>query len=258
MSAAQHRVAITDWTFADLAIEKHLLGLDDIEVVSNQCKTEPELISLVSDADAVITQFARINANVIGAMTRARAIVRYGIGVDNVDLEAARSRNIPVCNIPDYCMDEVADHTLAFILGTIRQIAPNTIHLHEGKWGLPVPLTAMQTLNNLTVGVIGFGRIGREVVRRLLAFKCRVLLFDPVVPAAEVVKVGAEPAGTLEELLTQSDIVTVHCPSMPQTRRMFNAAAFARMKPGAIFINVSRGDLVDSGALVSAPAERQA
>jgi phosphoglycerate dehydrogenase-like enzyme len=149
-------------------------------------------------------------------------------------------------------MDEVADHTLAFILATIRQIVPNTIHLHEGKWGLPVPLTAMQTLKNLTVGVIGFGRIGREVVRRLLAFKCRVLLFDPLVPAAEVAKAGAEAAGSMEALLTQSDIVTVHCPSMSQTRRMFSTAAFARMKPGAIFINVSRGDLVDSGALVSA------
>ena len=100
MSATKPRVAITDWTFADLGIEKHLLESEDIELVSNQCKTEPELISLVSDADAVITQFARINANVIGAMTKARAIVRYGIGVDNVDLEAARSRNIPVCNIP--------------------------------------------------------------------------------------------------------------------------------------------------------------
>lgn len=252
MNVTQPRVVITDWTFADLSIENQLLQSKGIELVSHQCKTEADLISLVSDADAVITQFAKINANVIGAMKKARAIIRYGIGVDNVDLDAARSRNIPVCNIPDYCMDEVADQTLAFILATTRQVVPNTLHLHEGKWGLPVPLVAMQSLKNLTVGVIGFGRIGREVVRRLLAFKCRVLLFDPVVPATEIVKAGAEAAASVDVLLAQSDVVTAHCPSSAQTRRMFNADAFAKMKPGAIFINVSRGDLVDSDALVAA------
>lgn len=252
MNVTKPRVVVTDWTFTDLDIENHLLQAKDIDLIGKQCKTEAELIALVTDADAVITQFARINANVIGAMQKARAIVRYGIGVDNVDLEAARSRNIPVCNIPDYCMDEVADHTLAFVLATTRQVVPNTVHLHEGKWGLPVPLTAMQTLKHLTVGVIGFGRIGREVVRRLLAFKCRVLLFDPVVPAAAIAKAGAEAGVSLEAVLTQSDIITPHCPSTPETRRMFNTETFAKMKPGAIFINVGRGDLVDSDALVAA------
>ena len=252
MNVAKPKVVITDWTFADLSIENQIFQSKEIELVSQQCKTEAELIALVSDADAVITQFAKINATVIGAMKKARVIVRYGIGVDNVDLDAARSGNIPVCNVPDYCMDEVADQTMAFILATTRQVVPNTLHLRDGKWGLPVPLTAMQSLKNLTVGVIGFGRIGREVVRRLLAFKCRVLLFDPVVAAAEIVKAGAEAAASLEELLTQSDIVTPHCPSTAQTRRMFNTETFAKMKPRAIFINVSRGDLVDSDALVEA------
>lgn len=252
MNPTKLRVVITDWTFTDLNIENQLLQAMDIELVSKQCKTESELISLVSDADAVITQFAKINANVVSAMKKARAIVRYGIGVDNVDLEAARSRKIPVCNIPDYCMDEVADHTLAFILATTRQVVPNTLHLYEGKWGLPVSLATMRALKNLTVGVIGFGRIGREVVRRLLAFKCRVLVFDPVVPATEIAKAGPEVAASLDTLLAQSDIVTPHCPSTPKTRRMFNAETFSKMKSGAIFINVGRGDLVDSNALVIA------
>ena len=252
MHSPKPRIVITDWTFSDLSLENQLLQAKDIELIGKQCKNEAELISLVSDADAVITQFARINANVIGAMKKARAIVRYGIGVDNVDLAAARHRQIPVCNVPDYCMDEVADHTLAFILATTRQVVPNTLHLRAGKWGLPVPLTAMQSLKPLTVGVVGFGRIGREVVRRLLAFKCRVLLFDPVVPAAEIAKAGAQAAASLAAVLAQSDIVTPHCPSTPQTRRMFNAETFAQMKPGAIFIIVGRGDLVDSNALVAA------
>ncbi|HEY4283983.1 MAG TPA: C-terminal binding protein [Chthoniobacterales bacterium] len=252
MSATKPRVVVTDWNFKDLSMENDLLKSKGIEMVSGQCSTEVELVALVSDADAVITQFAKINGNVIGAMKKARAIVRYGIGVDNVNLEAAQSRNIPVCNVPDYCMDEVADQTLAFILAMTRQVVQNTLYLREGNWGLPVPLIAMQSLKNLTVGVIGFGRIGREVVRRLLAFKCRVLLFDPVVPAAEIAKAGAEPAASLEMLFAQSDIVTPHCPSTAKTRHMFNAGTFALMKLGALLVNVGRGDLVDSNALASA------
>lgn len=251
MTLPRPKVVITDWTFSDLTLEENLFRESGIDLVGRQCKTESELIALVADADAVITQFARLNVNVIAAMTRARAIVRFGIGVDNVDLAAARERNIPVCNIPDYCINEVADHTLAFILATTRQVASNARHLREAKWGLGAPLTSMHALADLTVGVIGFGRIGREVVRRLLAFRCRVLLFDPVVPAKEISNAGAE-AVSLDVLLAQSDVITPHCPSTAQTRRMFNATAFNQMKPGAIFINVGRGDLVESDALLAA------
>ena len=246
------KIIITDWTFSDLSIEELMAQADGTTLVGKQCKSAADLVALVADADAVITQFAKIDAAVIGAMQRARVIVRYGIGVDNVDLDAARQRNIPVCNVPDYCMDEVADHTLAFILATTRQVVPNTLHLRAGKWGLASPLTAMQALKNLTVGVIGFGRIGREVVSRLLAFKCRVVVFDPVVPAAEIAKHGAQPAASFDDLLAQSDIVTPHCPSTAKTKKMFNAEAFAKMRPGAIFINVGRGDLADSAALTAA------
>jgi D-3-phosphoglycerate dehydrogenase len=185
-------------------------------------------------------------------MQKARVIVRYGIGVDNVDLEAARNRNIPVCNVPDYCVDEVADHTLAFILATTRQVVPNTLHLRAGKWGLATPIPQMHALKNLTVGIIGFGRIGREVVQRLLAFKAQVIVFDAVLPASEIAKSGVKAVSSFDELLAQADIISLHCPSTAQTRKMFNADAFGKMKPGSIFINVGRGDLVDSAALTSA------
>jgi D-3-phosphoglycerate dehydrogenase len=251
MNVTKPRVVITDWTFTDLSIEKQLLQSKDIELIGKQCKTEADLIDLCQDADAVITQFARVNANVIGAMARARAIVRYGIGVDNVDLDAARARNIPVCNIPDYCIDEVADHTLAFILATTRQVMPHTVHLCAGKWGLAVPLSGMKTLRDLTVGIVGFGRIGREVVKRLAAFKCAVLVFDPLIPAAEMEKLGARSV-PFDELLKAADVLTLHCPSTPQTRKLMNRDTFAKLKPGAIFINVGRGDLVDTPALTAA------
>jgi D-3-phosphoglycerate dehydrogenase len=178
--------------------------------------------------------------------------VRYGIGYDNVDGAAARERGIPVCNIPDYCIDEVADHTLAFILAMSRQVVANALDIRAGKWGLATPLTAMSSLKHLTIGIVGFGRIGREVVKRLLAFKARVLVFDPVVAAAEITDAGAVAVSSFDELLAQSDIVSPHCPSNAKTKRMFNAAAFAKMKPGSIFINVGRGDLADSAAVTEA------
>ena len=247
------KIAITDYTFPDLSLEEAVLRPAGVEIVSFKEKRSPaELADLVREADAVIAQFASVNAEVVAAMSKAKAIVRYGIGYDNVDTTAARERGIPVCNIPDYCIDEVADHTLAFILGITRQMVPNTLHLREGKWGLATPLTAMSSLKHLTIGIVGFGRIGREVVKRLLAFKARVLVFDPVVVADEIAKAGAVAAASFDELLAQSDIVSPHCPSTPKTKQLFNAAAFAKMKPGSIFINVGRGDLADSAAVTAA------
>jgi D-3-phosphoglycerate dehydrogenase len=246
-------VAITDYTFPDLSFEEAVLRPAGVEIVCfKEKRSSAEIAELVREADAVIAQFASVNADVVNAMTKAKAIVRYGIGFDNVDCAAARERGIAVCNIPDYCIDEVADHTLAFILAITRQVVPNTLDVRAGKWGLATPVSAMSALKHLTIGVVGFGRIGREVVRRLLAFKARVLVFDPVVPAGEIEKSGAAAAASFDELLAESDVVSPHCPSTPKTKQLFNAGAFARMKAGSIFINVGRGDLADSAAITAA------
>ncbi len=250
MKSPNPTVAFTDWTFPDLGVEESILKPHGIEIVARQCKTESDLIDLCADADAVVTQFARVNANVVSAMQKARAIVRYGIGVDNVDLDVARGRGIPVCNVPDYCIDEVADQTLAFILATTRQVVTHATHLRGGKWGMSMPLSQMKALRDLTVGVVGFGRIGREVVKRLVPFKCAVHVFDPVVSAAEIEKLGAR-AVTFADLLNNADVLTLHCPSTPQTRRLMNRETFAKLKPGTIFINVGRGDLADPDALTA-------
>jgi D-3-phosphoglycerate dehydrogenase len=246
------KVLVTDHTFDPLDVEQELLEPLGAVVEAHQCKAAEQLPPLVADADAVITQFARIDSGVVAAMRRARVIVRYGIGVDNVDLDAARERGIPVCNVPDYCIDEVADHTLAFLLALTRQVLPHCLHLRAGQWGLAVPLAELRTLRDLTVGVVGFGRIGREVVRRLLAFRCAVGVFDPLVKAAEVQACGAAAAGSLAELLPACDVLTLHCPSTTQTRRMIDEHALGRMKPGTVLLNLARGDLVDTAALTAA------
>ncbi len=244
-------VAVTDYTFSSLDLEESILKPLGAAIIGGQCKTSDAVMALVGQADAVITQFAPVNAAVIAAMQRAKVIVRYGIGVDNVDLEAARSRGIPVCNVPDYCIDEVADHTLAFILAATRQVVPNCLKVRSGQWGLAVPLDQMKTLRDLTVGVVGFGRIGREVAARLRAFKSSVLVHDPVVAPDAVVQAGCRPA-TWSQLLAESDVITLHCPSTPQTRGLVNQAALNAMKPGVILINVARGDIVDLQALTGA------
>lgn len=244
-------VVVTDSTFPDLDIEAAVLAAPGVELVGGQCRTPETLIPLVARADAVITQFAPLTAQVISAMERARVIVRYGIGVDNVDLDAAREKGIPVCNVPDYCIDEVADHTLAFILATTRQVVPNALIIREGRWGLATPLEGMRTLRDQTVGIVGFGRIGRAVAARLGPFGGRRLVFDPAVPAEAIRSSGCEPV-PWDELLARADILTLHCPSTPATRRMLNADAFGRMKPGAIIVNPARGDLIVTDALVAA------
>lgn len=246
------KIAITDYTFPSLDIEEGILRPQGHEIVAwKEKRTAADLPQLVGDADAVITQFAPVNADVIASMQKAKVIVRYGIGVDNVDLDAAKARGIPVCNVPDYCIDEVADHTLAFLLATTRQVVTNCVRVRQGRWGLATPLDQMQTLRDLTVGVVGYGRIGREVTARLQPFKCRVLVHDPVVAAGEIEKAGCKPVA-LRELLSQSDVITLHCPSLAQTRGMVNRDSLAIMKRGVILINVARGDLVDSNALTEA------
>jgi len=251
MNRSNPTVVVTDWAFADLDVEARILEAHGVELTARQCKTETDLVELCAEADAVITQFARVNANVVSAMRKARAIVRYGIGVYNVDLETARERGIPVCNVPDYCIDEVADQTLAFILATTRQVVTHTNHLRAGKWGLATPVAGMKALRDLTVGVVGFGRIGREVVKRLTPFKCGMLVFDPMVPFVEIEKLGA-CAVSFEEVLKNADVLTLHCPSTTQTRKLMNRETFAKLKAGAIFINVGRGDLADPDALTAA------
>jgi len=246
------KVAVTDYAFDTLDIEKSILEPLGCRIVDQKSgKDVPKLMALVKDADYVITQFAPVNAEVIGAMQKCRIIVRYGIGVDNVDLDAAAARKIPVCNVPDFCTDEVADHTLALILELTRRVSENGAKVRAGGWGLAVPLESMRTLRDMTVGVVAFGRIGREVALRLKPFRCRILVTDPLVPASRIREEGFTSV-SLEELLAQSDLITLHCPSTEKTRYMVNAQSIARMKYGTLLVNVSRGTLVKTDDLVAA------
>jgi D-3-phosphoglycerate dehydrogenase len=249
-------VAVTDFGAEELNVEKSILEPLGCEIVGplrgTNAKDEKQLIDLVKDADHVITQFSPVTAAVIGAMQKSKIIVRYGIGVDNVDLKAAAAKNIPVCNVPDYCIDEVADSALAMILDMARKITPNAILVKSGKWGLAGgKIESLFVLNEMTVGLVGFGRIGREVAKRLLPFRPKVVVFDPIADAASVKAAGCTPV-TFDELLQTSHLVSLHCPSTEKTKYMINAETLGKMKAGAMLVNTSRGTLVKTDDLIAA------
>ena len=245
------KVAITDYTFPDLSIETRILEAAGLEVISGQCKTQQDLIMLTANADYVITQFAPVDVDVIKAMSNCKVIVRYGIGYDNVDCEAAKEKGIPVCNIPTYCIDEVADHTLSFILSMTRQLLANAKYVQNGKWGLGTDLSNMRGLYDSTVGIIGLGRIGQAVAKRLKGFGCQLIAYDPVVNPTQVASTGCQLVD-LDYLLSNSDVITLHCPSLPATKNILNNSTLSKMKKGSLLINAGRGDLVCADALLEA------
>ena len=246
------KAVITDHAFETPDIEKSIIEPLGCSLISQRAFTDPEaLIDLVRDADYVITQFAPVNAAVIECMQKCTIVVRYGIGVDNVDLSAAERKGIPVCNVPDYCIDEVADHTIAMILDLTRRITQNALTVRGGGWGLAVEPAEMRALKGQTVGVVAYGRIGREVALRLKPFKCRVIAADPGVDPARIEADEVEPV-SLQRLYAESDIVTLHCPSTEATRFMIDERSIAAMRDGSLLINISRGTLVNTADLVAA------
>jgi D-3-phosphoglycerate dehydrogenase len=246
-----YKLVITDYWFKSPDIEKSILDPLGCDVIAAHCRTPEEISALVADADCVLTGFAPVNAQVIAAMKKTRGIVRYGIGVDNIDLEAAAKRGIPVCNVPDYCIDEVADHALSMILALNRQLFPHCEAIRRGVWKLVVPVEQVRVLRDMTVGLVAFGRIGRAVAARLQPFKCRVCAFDPLADAAEITQLGCHAMG-FDDLLAASDLVSLHCPSTPKTRGLIDSRALAHMKRGSLLVNTSRGDLVKAEDLIAA------
>jgi len=243
-------VVITDWGFPSLEPERAVFAGHDVELRTHQCRTEEEVAAVVADADVVMAQWAPVKQRALEAMTRCRGIVRYGIGLDNIDLEAAARRGISVRNVPDYCLEEVADHTMALMLSLQRQLPSVDRRVRAGTWSITPP-RALPPLRHSVLGLVGFGRIARLVAGRARAFGLTVKAFDPMVADAEFAAEHVERA-ELAELFTHADIVSLHCPLTPETRGIVSADTLSRMQPHAIVVNTSRGGLIDTGALVDA------
>jgi D-3-phosphoglycerate dehydrogenase len=239
------KVVISDYVWESLDVEKRTLeGLADL--VALKTKKPEEFLPQAADCDALLNTYAGpITADVMAKMPKCRIIARYGIGVDTIDLEAATRAGIIVTNNPTYCIEEVAEHTLALLLACARKIAFYDRMVRAGRWEVP-PGKPIYRLAGRTLGLVGFGNIARQVAVRAAAFGMRVLYADPFV------KEGPGRKVEMDALLAESDFVSLHPPLTPETRGMMSDQAFAKMKPSAFVINCARGPVIDTEALVRA------
>jgi D-3-phosphoglycerate dehydrogenase len=248
---ARFRVVVSDQTFPDTDTERALLAEigAELEVATGD---RAAVLEQARTADALLNTYMPFDAEAIGKLERCRIIARYGIGVDNIDLDAARQAGITVTNVPDYCVEEVATHALALILALVRKLPQGDAAVRAGTWSV-APLRPMARPSELTVGLVGYGRIARRLVRSLRALEMRIVVHDPYVRPDEH---GRTPDGlplvALEDLLAGVDVVSVHCPLTPQTRGMIDASALARMQASAVLANTSRGPIVVHDDLVAA------
>ena len=247
---AQLHVAVSDSVFPNLDPARAVLSKIGAQLRLAE-ESKPEAILRVArDADALLATYAKITAEMIRQMTRCRIISRFGIGVDNVDILAASERGIVVTKVPDYCIDEVSDHTMALLLSAVRKIPFANSMVHAGKWEMPA-VVPIHRLRGTVLGLVGFGRIPQLVAPKAKSFGMRVVSHDPYIPKDIFERAGVESV-EFAELLKISDYVSIHSPLLPETEGLFNAGAFRQMKPHAYLINTARGPIVDEAALAQA------
>ena len=245
------RVVLTDQVFPTVDVEREILGRAGakLEILPD---SSPETIRTeAADADAILTTYAAIDADTVAALENCKVIARYGIGVDNIDLEAARGAGITVTNVPDYCVEEVADHTIALLLAVWRKIVKGNQVVRNDGWGI-AQLRPVRRLRGRQLGMIGFGHIGRAVAARASTFGLELRVFDPYIDESALTGTGVTRTEKLEELLASSDIITIHAPLTGGTKGLINAAAIDKMKDGAVLINTSRGPIVDTKSVARA------
>jgi D-3-phosphoglycerate dehydrogenase len=243
---SRYKVVVSDQVFPSVELERGLLAAIDAELTVATGGME-EVLAIAGDADAILNTYLPWDAAAIGRLTKCQIIARYGIGIDNLDLEAASGQGIVVTNVPDYSVEEVATHALALILASVRRVSLADETLRQGGWSID-RFRPIRRLSTLTVGLVGFGRIGRRIAAPLEALGARIVGYDPYLTPAD----DLPPLLSLDELLSTSDIVSLHLPLTPETRGMIDDTAIAKMKPGAILINTSRGPLVELDAVTKA------
>ncbi|ONK11859.1 C-terminal binding protein [Streptomyces sp. MP131-18] len=244
------RVIVTDQAFGDVRHERAVAARFAADFAEHHCTTEDETVGAVRGADVAFVNFAPMTRPVLAALKPGATVIRYGIGYDNVDVSAARSLGVRVANVPDYGTDTVADHATAALLALLRRLSVYDRAIRDHGWCAPGDAGPLPSFAATTVGLVGTGQIGRAVHARLRTFGFHVLATDPF----------ADPAGgpedpefvDLPELLARSHAVSLHAPATPGTHHLIGPRNIARMRPGAVLVNTSRGALVDTAALADA------
>jgi D-3-phosphoglycerate dehydrogenase len=244
------KVVITDHRFPNVEQERRAVEEAGGKLVIAQVTDEDQLAELCKDADGVLTVRAPISRRVIEAMQHCRIIVRYGIGIDSVDIPAATERGIMVANVPDYCVDEVSDQALTLLMMLSRQMIPAISLAREERWSIS-KMPNLHRLRGQTCGLAGCGKIGSLLAGKAAALGMRILIYDPYLSESRSREMGAELA-SLDALLARSDFISLHMPLNDQTHHLFGQATFAKMKDTACIINTARGGLIDEAALLAA------
>ena len=243
-------IAIADTPFPSLDPAKKELARLDPQYRMAKSPSAEDILAVARDADAILVTYAKLPGELLRQLTRCKAIGRFGLGVDNIDLPAAKALGIAVNYVPDYCLREVSDHAMALLLALARKVTLANALVQSGRWDV-APLVPLRRLEGQVLGLIGFGNIPRALAPKAKAFGLKVLAHDPYV-APHVLRDAAVDSVSFDDLLAASDFISVHAPLSPATRGLMNAAAFAKMKKGACLINTARGPLVDEVALLAA------
>jgi len=244
------KVVVTDYDYPSLDLERKVLKEIDADFVGAHCTKEEEVITAAKDAHGILNQYAPLTEKVIKSLARCKVICRYGVGVDNIDVEAATARGIIVTNVPDYCVDEVSTHAMALILACARKVPYLSAMVKKGEWDFTLGKPLFRSRGSL-LGLFGLGRIGRAVVGKAKGFDFQIIAYDPYVSEAlEKVQLVS-----FSELLSNSDFISIHTPLTEETRHAFGKGEFKAMKRNAYLINTSRGAIVDESALYRALKE---
>ena len=243
-------IAVTDSPFPSLDPAKAALARVDPELRMAKSAAADDVLAAARDADAILVTYAKLPRDLLRQLTRCKAIGRFGLGVDNIDIAAAAELGISVTYVPDYCMHEVSDHAMALLLALARKIPLSNKLVQAGRWEVPA-VVPIHRLAGRVLGLVGYGNIPRALAPKAKAFGLRVVTHDPYVSQQALAAAGVESV-SFDRLLEISDFVSIHAPLTPATRGLFNAQVFGKMKTNALLINTARGPLVDEDALVSA------
>jgi D-3-phosphoglycerate dehydrogenase len=234
-------------------LEKEALDLIDAEIIEVNASSEEEFIAEAKDADAIIGRGRQITKNIINSLNNCRVISLGSVGADTVDIDAATAKGIPVTNVPDTFIEEVADHTMMLLLASFRRLNVMDKMVRENRWAEGRPLISeFPRLWGQTLGFISFGHVAKAVSKRAKAFGLHMIAFDPYIEELVMTDYGVEPISTLEEMLSKSDFVSMHAPSTQEVHHLMSDQQFKSMKRSALFINNGRGPTVDESALIKA------
>ncbi len=253
---SEYRVAVADARFGSYKEEEKVLKEVGAELVMHDLKSDDEAIEALRDMDGILLNLYPLNARVIGLLKKCKIISRYGVGYDNVDVEAATSQGIWISNVPDYAYEDVSDHALAMLLDCVRKITAKDRKVRKGEWNLHDKFRCHRIKDRI-LGLIGYGGIARALHRKVSGLGlAKVLVYDPYIDREYIRDCGGNPCD-FETLLKESDFITIHAPLTKETRKLVGAKQLAMMKEEAILINTSRGPLVNEAALSKALQEKR-